>query len=344
MFGMDTMTFNKIAGALLGGALLVMGLNILSDTVYHAEKPEEAAIAIEVPEEGASETAATEEAAPVAIASLLPAASAEKGQALFKACAACHTIEKGGANKVGPNLYGTVGLSVAGHEGFAYSDALKSKSGETWTFDNLSAFITSPKQWAPGTKMGYAGLKDDAKRADLLVYLNSMSDNPQPLPAADAAAPAASTEQTAAATEQRLPLQLNKPAAATEQPAAAPAATGGSSIAAMVKAASVEKGEAAFRACKACHTAEKGGANRVGPNLYGVVGAQIAAHEGYKYDDALTSKSDQKWTLDNLNAFITNPKAWAPGTKMSFGGIKDDAKRADLLAYLHSLADNPEPL
>jgi cytochrome c len=380
MFGMDTMTFNKIAGALLGAALLVMGLNILSDAIYHADKPETAAIAIDVPEEGASDTAATEAAPEVSIASLLPAASAEKGQAAFKACAACHTMEKGGANKVGPNLWGTLGLSVAGHAGFAYSDALKAKSDQTWDFENLSAFLAAPKQWAPGTKMGYAGMKDAARRADLLVYMNSMSDSPLPLPAPEAAAPAAATEQTAAApapaateqtatapapaateqtaaapaapaastepapaTEPAATEQAAAPAATTDQPAA-PAAGGDSELVAMVKAASVEKGESGFRACKACHTPEKGGANRVGPNMYGVVGAQIAAHEGYKYSDALKAKADQKWTLENLDAFIADPKGWVPGTKMAFRGVKDAAKRAELLAYLHSLADNPDPL
>ena len=181
MFGMDTMTLNKIAGAVLGTGLLVMGLNILSDAVYHAEKPEEPAIAINVPE---SDTAAapTEEAPAVSLATLMASADADKGQAVFKACQACHTAEEGGANKVGPNLYGIVGAQKAHIDGFAYSDALKELHSEQWTFENLDAFIKNPKGYLKGTKMAYGGLKDDEKRADLLAYLRSLSANPAPLP------------------------------------------------------------------------------------------------------------------------------------------------------------------
>jgi cytochrome c len=181
MFGMDTMTFNKIAGAVLGTGLLVMGLNILSDAIYHAEKPEEAAIAINVPESD-STAAATEEAPAVSLATLMASADATKGQAVFKACQACHTPEEGGANKVGPNLYGIVGAQKAHIDGFAYSDALKALHSEQWTFENLNEFIKNPKGYLKGTKMAYGGLKDDAKRADLLAYLRSLSANPAPLP------------------------------------------------------------------------------------------------------------------------------------------------------------------
>ena len=181
MFGMDTMTINKIAGAVLGTGLLVMGLNILSDSVYHAEAPEEPAIAVEVAESDSGE-AAKEEAPAVSLATLMASADATKGQSVFKACQACHTPEEGGANKVGPNLYGIVGAKKAHLENFAYSDALKGMHDQDWTFENLNEFIKNPKGYVKGTKMAYGGLKDDAKRADLLAYLRSLSANPAPLP------------------------------------------------------------------------------------------------------------------------------------------------------------------
>ena len=183
MFGMDTMTLNKIAGAVLGTGLLVMGLNILSDTIYHAEKPEQAAINIEVAEgEGEGQGAAKEEAPAVSLATLMASADATKGQAVFKACQACHTAEEGGANKVGPNLYGIVGAKKAHIDSFAYSDALKAMHDQDWSFENLNEFIKNPKGYVKGTKMAYGGLKDDAKRADLLAYLRSLSATPAPLP------------------------------------------------------------------------------------------------------------------------------------------------------------------
>lgn len=214
MFGMDTMTINKIAGAGLGAVLLVMGLNIVADGVYHAKTPEQAAINIELPEAEGTDTAAESEAPKVSLASLLASADAAKGESAFKACKACHTAEDGGKNKVGPNLYDIVNHAIGARDGFGYSDALKAKSSETWTFENLDAFITKPKDWAPGTKMSYGGMKGDKKRADLLAYLRTLSANPAELPT-DAAA---STEQPKA--EEAAAEQSTQTETSTEQPAA----------------------------------------------------------------------------------------------------------------------------
>jgi cytochrome c len=191
--------------------------------VYDAERPEEPAIAVAVPEE---QPAAGEEAAAeaVPIANLLANANPEAGQAASRACQACHTFEQGGANKVGPNLWNVVGAPIAAHEGFAYSDALKGKSGETWTYENLNAFIQNPRGFAPGTKMTFGGMRRDDQRADLIAYLRSLSDNPQPLPQPAAEAPAesqapASGEAPAAASDQGAqPAPAEQPAAG-QQPA-----------------------------------------------------------------------------------------------------------------------------
>lgn len=182
MFGMDAMTFNKIAGAVLGTGLLVMGLNIVADGIYHAEAPEEAAIKIEVAEATPAATSTDAEKPAVSLASLMASADPAKGEANFKACAACHTPEQGGANRVGPNLWGIVGSKKAHLDNYAYSEALKSRHEENWTFENLDAFIANPKKYLTGTKMSYGGLKDDAKRADLLAYLRSLAAEPAPLP------------------------------------------------------------------------------------------------------------------------------------------------------------------
>jgi cytochrome c len=183
---MDSFEFNKIAGAVLGTALAVFGLKELSGVIYHAEKPEKPGYLIETAEAatggeagGAAEAGA--EAKP--LAELLKTASAEKGAAQAKACAACHDVTKGGPNKQGPNLWDVVDRPHGVHEGFAYSDAMKAKSSELWTYEALDAFIANPKAAVPGTKMAFGGIKAADKRADLLAYLQSLSDSPKPFPA-----------------------------------------------------------------------------------------------------------------------------------------------------------------
>ncbi|HEY7765427.1 MAG TPA: cytochrome c family protein [Aestuariivirgaceae bacterium] len=194
---MDSFEFNKIAGAVLGTLLITFGLGILADELFHAETPEKPGFAIAVAEGEGTGEGQGEQAAAVPIATLLQTADPAKGEAAAKPCVACHTFENGGANKVGPNLWSIVNRPAASHAGFAYSDALKAKAGQPWTFDELNAFILDPRKYAPGTKMAYAGMKRDAQRADLLAYLRGLSDNPAPLPAAPAAAaePAQQTGQ-----------------------------------------------------------------------------------------------------------------------------------------------------
>ena len=182
---MNSFEFNKIAGAVLGTALVVFGLNQLAGILYHAEKPEKQGFAVEVAEAtpAAGEAPAAEAAPAASLGTMLASADATKGQAVFKACAACHDGSKGGPNKVGPNLWGIVDRMHGSHEGFAYSEAMAALKDKPWSYEALNEFITSPKTAVPGTKMAFGGLKNDAKRANLIAYLATLSDAPKPFPA-----------------------------------------------------------------------------------------------------------------------------------------------------------------
>jgi cytochrome c len=180
---MDSWEFNKTAGAVLGTALLVFGLGELRSALYHSEIPKKPGFAIQVTETkagGGSETGG--EAAKVSVGTLLAKADPAKGQAIAKACQACHDFTKGGPNKVGPNLWDVVERPVASHPGFSYSDSLKQHAGDKWTFENLNTFVHDPKSFAPNTKMTFSGVKPDAQRGDVLAFLRTLSDSPKPLP------------------------------------------------------------------------------------------------------------------------------------------------------------------
>ena len=181
---MNSFEFNKIAGAVLGTALVVFGLKELAGVIYHSETPEKPGYAIEVAEAATGGHGDGGEDQPaVPLGTLLASADVAKGQAAAKACAACHDFTKGGPNKVGPNLWDIVMRPHAGHPDFAYSDSLKAHASEPWTYEALDAFIKAPKEAIPGTKMAYGGIKNDKSRADLLAYLQSLSDAPKPFPA-----------------------------------------------------------------------------------------------------------------------------------------------------------------
>ena len=174
------MEINKMAGALLGSLLGVMALGMFSNVLYAPEPMKKAGYDLPAAEAaGKADTAkaATSEPFPV----LLAKADAKKGEALAKPCAACHDFTKPGVAKVGPPLYGVLNRAKGHVAGFAYSDALKAKGGD-WSYDELNKFIADPKKDIPGTKMAYAGEKDDAKRADIVAYLRSLADSPVALP------------------------------------------------------------------------------------------------------------------------------------------------------------------
>ncbi len=180
---MDSFEFNKIAGAVLATALVVFGLKELSAAVYRTEAPEKPGYAIEVAEAGATGEAQAATGPAVSVGALLASADPVKGAAGAKACAACHDFTKGGPNKTGPNLWDVVERGIASHEGFAYSDGMKARSAEKWTYENLNAFIKEPKTATPKTKMGFAGVKKDQARADIISFLATLSDAPKPFPA-----------------------------------------------------------------------------------------------------------------------------------------------------------------
>ena len=331
----DSYTLNTVAGWVLGTGLLVFGLNALAEAVYHAEAPERPGMVVEIAEQAPAEGSAPVEE--MDIAALLASADAARGESAARACQACHTLDKGGPNRVGPNLWNIVGRPIAGAEGYAYSDALKAKSGKTWTYEALNNFIHNPRGFAPGTKMAYGGMQRDEQRADLIAYLRGLSGSPQPLPEARAEAPQAGGEEPAEPATAEAPPAAEAPAAAD-----APAPAEGQGIAQRLADLDPANGQAAARACQGCHTLDEGGAARVGPNLWGIVGRQIGSAEGYDYSDALKAKSGDTWTLEALDQFILNPRGFAPGTKMGYGGMKRDEQRLELLAYLRTLGGDAE--
>jgi cytochrome c len=182
---MDSFELNKIAGGLLATLLFTMGLGIVADALFKSKAPIVAGYALPSAEAAgsAAPAAAATPAEPLPVR--LAKADAKKGEATAKACTACHSFEKGGANKVGPALYGIVDKAKGAAAGFNYSAGIKERAGkgEKWDYDSLDAFVANPKAYVAGTLMGYAGLADPSKRADLVLYLRSLSDSPAPLPA-----------------------------------------------------------------------------------------------------------------------------------------------------------------
>ena len=292
--------FNTAAGWALFAGIIALGFSSLSGKYFGADKhhrPEKMGFAIEGVESaegGAAETP---------IETLLASADAAKGEAVFKKCAACHTVNQGGANGIGPNLYGIMGQAVGKHAaGFAYSADLVAKGGN-WDFAAMNAWLTNPKKFAAGTKMTFPGLASAEDRANLMVYLNAQGSN-LPLPAAPAA------------------------------PAGGAAAAAPASVDDMVAAADPAKGEAVFKKCAACHTINAGGASGIGPNLNGIVGAPVGKHAaGFAYSADLAAKGGN-WDAGTLDAWLAAPKKFAAGTKMTFPGLSSAEDRAAVIAYM----------
>jgi cytochrome c len=188
---MDSFEFNKIAGAVLGTALFVMALSIVSEMIYEPEKAEKPGYVVAVTNvPHAGESTAPVEVKPITVR--LASANVTAGEDVSKKCLACHTLLKDQPAKVGPNLWNVVGGPADHMASFHYSEAMQHAraSGLTWTYENLDAFLASPKTLIPGTAMGFPGLPVPQERADVIAYLRTLADNPIPLPAVSEAAPA----------------------------------------------------------------------------------------------------------------------------------------------------------
>jgi cytochrome c2 len=347
---MDSFELNKIAGAVLGALLIVFGVRIVGDIIFTPAQPETPgyviAVATEPTDPGEEPAAAEEHAVAVLLANADPAA----GEAAARPCAACHTFEEGGANRVGPNLWNSVEQPIAQAEGFNFSNALRAYAEEhqVWSYERLDAFLAVPREEVPGTTMGFAGVRDPQQRANLIAYMRELSPDPAPLPEppAEPALPAAGTE-TAPDEQVAQPEELELPEA--EQPDEAQAQVEGDAdlpaAVALMAEVDIAAGQAEARKCQACHALEEGGGNRVGPALWDIVNSPIAEAEGFNFSPALAEFGEGRhWDFETLDAFIADPRGTVPGNRMAFPGIRDERARAALLVYLNSLSNDPAPL
>ena len=179
---MDSFELNKIIAAVLMVALLVIGIGKISNLIFHVEKPKTPGYAVEVDNvvsaTSVSSVVAKEQ---VDISALMAMGDVISGEKIFKKCAACHSIVKGGKNNIGPALYNVVGRKTGVINDYKYSKALASYDKE-WTFEELNGYLIKPAKWIKGTKMAFAGLRKEKDRASVIKYLNQNSDNPLPLP------------------------------------------------------------------------------------------------------------------------------------------------------------------
>ena len=180
---MDSFEINKIVAAVLMVALLVIGIGKLSDVIFHVEKPKTPGYAVDIENvvttSSNSNTETVEEK--IDIVALMAMGDITTGEKVFKKCAACHSIVKGGKNNIGPALYSVVGRDIGSVSNYKYSKAL-SGYGKKWTFEELNGYLIKPAKWIKGTKMSFAGLRKEKDRASVILYLNQNSDNPLPLP------------------------------------------------------------------------------------------------------------------------------------------------------------------
>ena len=178
---MDSFEINKIVAAVLMVALIVIGIGKLSDVIFHVEKPDKPGYSVDVESSVVSASTEIKDEEKIDIAALMAMGDIAHGEKVFKKCAACHSIVKGGKNAIGPALYNVVGRKIGAIEDYKYSKALVAYD-KNWTFEELNGFLIKPAKWIKGTKMAYAGLRKEKDRASVIKYLNENSDSPLPLP------------------------------------------------------------------------------------------------------------------------------------------------------------------
>ena len=179
---MDSFELNKVIAAVLMVALLVIGLGKIADSIFYVKKPKNLGYQVEVESKLASNVSKVSETVEkIDIMAIMTQGDIDSGEKIFKKCVACHSINKGGKNKIGPALYNVVGRTVGGVDDYKYSKALASY-GKEWTFEELNGFLTKPSSYLKGTKMSYAGLRKEKDRASVIKYLNQNSDSPKLLP------------------------------------------------------------------------------------------------------------------------------------------------------------------
>ena len=180
---MDSFEINKIVAAVLMVALVVIGIGKVSDLIFHVEKPEVPGYAVDVEQAVATSTETSSDASEdkIDISALMAMGDLAHGEKVFKKCAACHSINKGGKNNIGPALYNVVGRKIGSISDYKYSKALSEYEKE-WNFEELNGYLIKPAKWIKGTKMAFAGLRKEKDRASVIIYLNQNSDNPKPLP------------------------------------------------------------------------------------------------------------------------------------------------------------------
>ena len=181
---MDSFEINKIIASILLVALLIIGISKISNIIFKVDKLDSSAYKVELPDDGAkqiSEENTMKADEKVDISALMALGDIAHGEKVFKKCSACHSIEAGGGNKIGPALYNVVGRKIAAVEDYKYSKALVEYK-KNWSFEELNGFLIKPQKWIKGTKMAYAGLRKEKDRASVILYLNKYSDNPLPLP------------------------------------------------------------------------------------------------------------------------------------------------------------------
>lgn len=317
--GNDPLLLNKVAGGILSAGLIVWISIHLAGALTGSKEVKKPVIATATAHKAASGGGVP------SINGLIAKADVTKGKNFMaQQCEACHTVTKGGAAGVGPNLYGVMGDKMFAKAGYNFSGAVKKVASGAWTYQKMNEWLDDPQKFAPGTRMGYPGIKHAPVRADVVAYLRTLSDNPIPLPKPGSGGSASGTKAAAASSGPSSGAPVIKP---------------------LYAKADTTKGKNFFeQQCAACHTITKGGANGVGPNLYGVVGSPMFDKAGFSFSSAAKKAAHGKWTLHELNEWLYNPMKDVPGTHMGYPGIKNNQTRADVVAYLNAQSGSPEKL